>query len=72
MGIRDDKKPDEITRELPENNTPDEALPGAGEAQVIPIPLTNPDKVFYPDAGLTKKELAEYYLRVAGQMLPEV
>jgi len=36
------------------------------------ITITNPDKVMYPDAGITKGELAEYYARVAGWMLPWV
>ena len=75
VGIRDDKKPDEIRREEPH------CMPRRGAARpperssrerVIPIKLSNPDKVLYPDAGLTKKELAEYYLRVGEQMLPEV
>jgi bifunctional non-homologous end joining protein LigD len=34
--------------------------------------LTNPDKVLYPEQGITKRELAEYYAKVAGYMLPHV
>jgi DNA ligase D-like protein (predicted polymerase) len=29
------------------------------------VPITNPDKVFFPKAGLTKLDLAKYYLAVA-------
>jgi len=34
--------------------------------------LTNPDKVLYPDIGLTKGALAQYYEQVAEWMLPHV
>jgi bifunctional non-homologous end joining protein LigD len=36
------------------------------------VRLTNPDKVLYPEQGVTKRELAEYYLAVAERMLPHV
>ena len=29
------------------------------------LPITNPDKVVFPDAGITKLDLIEYYLAVA-------
>ena len=34
------------------------------------IEIDNADKVFYPDAGYTKGDLADYYRRIAAQMLP--
>jgi bifunctional non-homologous end joining protein LigD len=34
------------------------------------VRLTNPDKVLYPEQGITKLELAKYYKRVAGWILP--
>jgi len=36
------------------------------------VRLTSPDKVLYKDTGLTKRDLAEYYLAVADYMLPHV
>jgi bifunctional non-homologous end joining protein LigD len=36
------------------------------------VRLSNPDKVLYPEQGITKAELAEYYLAVADRMLPHV
>ncbi|HEY0625981.1 MAG TPA: non-homologous end-joining DNA ligase [Allosphingosinicella sp.] len=36
------------------------------------VRLSNPDKVLYPEQGITKSELADYYVAVAGQMLPHV
>ncbi len=31
------------------------------------VRLSNPDKVFFPDAGITKRDLCEYYLAIADQ-----
>jgi bifunctional non-homologous end joining protein LigD len=43
------------------------AGPAAGAGDFV---LTNPDRVLWPDVGLTKKDLAEHYARVAQRMLP--
>jgi bifunctional non-homologous end joining protein LigD len=42
------------------------------ERQVEGVRLSNPDKVLYPDQGITKGELADYYVAVAERMLPHV
>ena len=34
------------------------------------VKLSNPDKVLFPDDGITKAELAEHYARVASLMVP--
>src|SRR5438132_4772426 len=36
------------------------------------ITISNPDKVLFPDDGITKGELVEYYQRIAERMLPLV
>src|SRR5690606_35152186 len=36
------------------------------------VRLTHPDKVLYPDQGVTKRELADYYAQVGLLMLPHV
>jgi bifunctional non-homologous end joining protein LigD len=36
------------------------------------VRLSNPDKVLWPEQGITKAELAEYYVAVAERMLPHV
>lgn len=36
------------------------------------IEVGNPDKVFFPDAGITKGDLIEYYAQIADTMLPYV
>jgi bifunctional non-homologous end joining protein LigD len=36
------------------------------------VRLTSPEKVLYPEQGITKRDLAEYYLAVADWMLPHL
>jgi bifunctional non-homologous end joining protein LigD len=42
------------------------------EIEILGVRLTNPDKVLYPEQGITKRDLAEYYIKVADRMLPYV
>ena len=37
-----------------------------------PLRLTNPDKVLWPEAGITKRDLADYYLEVQDALMPYV
>lgn len=36
------------------------------------VRLSSPDKILYPEQGISKEELAEYYVQVADWMLPHV
>jgi bifunctional non-homologous end joining protein LigD len=36
------------------------------------VEISNPDKVLFPDDGITKEDLADYYARVADVMLPHL
>ena len=42
------------------------------ERIVAGVRLSNPDKVLYPEQGITKGQLADYYVAVADRMLPHV
>ena len=42
------------------------------ETSIAGVRLSNPGKILYPEQGITKGELAEYYTRVADRMLPHV
>jgi bifunctional non-homologous end joining protein LigD len=70
QGLREDKPAAEVKPEI----EPNAAGKRAGTAPATPIsyPLTNPDKVLYPEQGITKRELLEYYELVAERMLPHV
>ena len=42
------------------------------ERIVAGVRLSNPDKILYPEQGITKGDLADYYMAVADRMLPHV
>jgi bifunctional non-homologous end joining protein LigD len=44
----------------------------SAERFVAGVRLSNPDKILYPEQGITKGELADYYVAVAERMLPHV
>jgi len=48
------------------------AVYGAADDEFAGVRLSHPDKVLYPDQGLTKRDLAKYYAQVADWMLPHV
>jgi bifunctional non-homologous end joining protein LigD len=47
------------------------ARPRQGAA-ATPSRFTSPDRIVYPDAGITKLQVADYYRAVAAQLLPEL
>jgi bifunctional non-homologous end joining protein LigD len=57
IALREDKKPEDIVAEKPA------PLPATAPAHSITI--SNRERVIYPEAGLTKGELADYYAAVA-------
>jgi len=42
------------------------------DAELLGVRLSNPNKVLWAEQGVTKAELAEYYVAVADRMLPHV
>ncbi|WP_322098863.1 DNA ligase D [Microvirga roseola] len=66
-GLREDKDPSEVVRE-----TRAQAPSGPDRNGPPALALTHPDRVFWPDAGLTKLGLAEYYVEIADWILPHV
>jgi bifunctional non-homologous end joining protein LigD len=55
QGLRDDKPANEIVRE---STMPTNAAP---ERPTSSVTLTHPDRIYWPDAGVTKQGLADYY-----------
>jgi bifunctional non-homologous end joining protein LigD len=44
----------------------------SARVDVAGVSLSSPDRVVYPEQGVTKRQLAEYYVRVASRLLPHV
>jgi bifunctional non-homologous end joining protein LigD len=64
QGLREDKQAEDVRRELPAT---DEVRKGERV-----LKLSNLDKVFWPDEGITKGDLLEYYRAVAPALVPHV
>jgi bifunctional non-homologous end joining protein LigD len=74
IALREDKPESEVVRELPA------ALPDAKPAKIqakskasppdhAGVTITNPDRIIYPESGITKGQLADYYALMADPIL---
>jgi bifunctional non-homologous end joining protein LigD len=75
QGLREDKPARDVRRERAseeEASMTKTSARGKAEPSFHGITLTNPDKLYYPGAGLTKLDIAEYYQTVAPFILPYV
>ena len=76
LGLREDKSPEEVVRETiaasPGDTPPVEQRARDGSALIEGVRLTNPDRVLYPDCGVTKLDLAHYYAAIADWVLPHL
>ena len=60
QGLRDDKAAEDVRRERP------------AEAKEGKVKLSNLDKVFWPEEGITKGDLIDYYRAVADVLVPHL
>ena len=67
QGVREDKPASQVRREEAKLSQPKTRTSPAKTAGVT---ITHPDRVVYPEAGVTKAELAEHFARVAPLLLP--
>lgn len=83
QGLREDKPPKQVIREMPKSaakKTPAKknatSRPSSKNANsedtVAGVRLTHPDRVLYAEDKFTKRDLAEYYERIADWILPYV
>jgi bifunctional non-homologous end joining protein LigD len=73
MGLREDKTAGEVVEEHAEEpaERPAPSAPASTSlATKRPVRLTHPDKVLFPDPGITKRQLADYWEQVADVALP--
>ncbi|MEZ2126766.1 MULTISPECIES: DNA ligase D [unclassified Sinorhizobium] len=63
-GLREDKPAKDVVREM--EKTPAKALPKTA------VQLTHADRIYWPDEGVTKEGLADYYAQVWRFMAPYV
>ncbi len=66
LGLREDKKPEAV---VVETETP---VAEATASPAVSVPISNRDRVIYPESSITKGQLADYYAAVAPIMLPWV
>ena len=88
QGLREDKPAKSVKREraLPAGKAekgsgksdppaePIEATSGArkGPEKIEGVAISHPDRVIFPDLGITKRQLIEYYASVAAWILPHI
>jgi bifunctional non-homologous end joining protein LigD len=72
QGLREDKPAPEVVREKekvpPVKTTSKKQAPKAADE----VALTHPDKQLYPGSSITKRDLADYYEKVAPLMLAQI
>ncbi len=75
-GLREDKPAREVVRERAartKSRAPAKSRATKDDPSTVGgVTLTHPDRVLYPEQGITKRDLAQYYERIAEHMLPHV
>lgn len=79
-GLRSDKAPREIRAErsmtpptTPGRHPSSKASPAMVDGSTVAgVSISNPDRMLFPELGLTKKDIADYFASVADWILPHV
>jgi bifunctional non-homologous end joining protein LigD len=64
IALREDKPASEVVRETPRHLSKSEKKAERPTAESFGIQITSPDRMIYPEAGLTKLDLADYYAAI--------
>ncbi|MDX6804536.1 DNA ligase D [Terrihabitans rhizophilus] len=77
-GLREDKAAKDVVREVPKD-APEPPKPSGRPASIIStgatvagVHLSHPERVLWPEQGITKQGLAEFYAEIADWVLPHV
>ncbi len=70
LGFRDDKRPEDVRRERPASTEP--PIPAELRKGKRVLKLSNLDKPFWPEDGITKGDLLGYYRAVAPVLVPHL
>ncbi|TWB20312.1 ATP-dependent DNA ligase LigD phosphoesterase module /ATP-dependent DNA ligase LigD polymerase module [Nitrospirillum amazonense] len=69
-GLREDKDPKDVVRE-PAAKAPASTVRAAGRTEPKPLlKLSHPDRLYWPDEGVTKAGLADYYTEIWRSIAP--
>jgi len=71
-GLRADKPARQIVREKAMPKAQAVKLSKAESVEAEGIRITHPDRVVFPGQGVTKRDLIDYYRRIAGLILPHI
>ncbi|MBA2467411.1 MAG: DNA ligase D [Sphingomonas sp.] len=69
IALREDKPAADVVRETPQKLKTSEKKATRSTAADFGIAITNPDRVIYPEGGVTKKDLADYYAQIEALMM---
>jgi len=64
MGLREDKPASKVVREVPKHLSKSEKKPERPTAESFGVEISSPERIIFPELGLTKKDLADYYAAV--------
>ena len=64
IALREDKVAKQVVRETPKHLTKAEQKRERPTAESLGIRISNPDRIIYPEDGITKGDLADYYASI--------
>ncbi|MDD5248229.1 MAG: DNA ligase D [Rhodocyclaceae bacterium] len=72
IGLREDKPASTVTGETMQAATNGQVASGRRDARVGGVRISHPERLVWPDGGITKSDLAHYYESVGPWLLPHL